>query len=137
MFALVNGTRRCLGKRRKKRVFRTRGESISQARIAVRTILIGPLYGQLLKENKNPGWTKRVEKFFMMHFFLTFSILLQSLGPRRIWPSQQKCAMAYKGSIRNVLAAMLEATINFFFNSQARSIQLYYVGREHMHSRAA
>ena len=64
--------------------FVPRGESIVASRIAARTILIGPLYGQLLMENKNPSWDKRFEKFFMMNFFLTFSILLQTLVPTRI-----------------------------------------------------
>ena len=82
--ALVNGTRRCLVTERKIRVFRTRGELICSATIAARTILIGPLYGQLLMENKNPAWEVVFEIFFMVIFFLTFSILLQSLVPSRI-----------------------------------------------------
>ena len=62
----------------------TRGELISTASIAARTILIGPLYGELLMGNTNPSGDKRVQKFFMMNFFLTFSILLQSLVAARI-----------------------------------------------------
>ena len=64
--------------------FVPRGELISQASIAARTILIGPLYGQLLKENKNPSGNKRVKKFFMMNFFLTFSIMHQNNFSSRI-----------------------------------------------------
>ena len=84
MLALVNGTRRCLVTKRKIARFGARGESIYTANIAARTILIGPLYGELLMENKNLACLKRVEKFFMMNFFLTFSILLQSLVATRI-----------------------------------------------------
>ena len=72
--------------------FVPRGESISQASIAARTILIEPLYGQLLMENKNPSGNKRVKKFFMMNFFLTFSILPDRLPEvaREFLPESRK-----------------------------------------------
>ena len=75
--ALVNGTSRFVATLVNERL-------ISEASIAARTILIEPLYGGFLMENKNLAYRKRVEKFFMMNFFLTFSILLQSLVSRRI-----------------------------------------------------
>ena len=54
MFALVNGTRRCLVTERKIRVFRARVESIAQASIAVGKILIALLYWNVGMENTNP-----------------------------------------------------------------------------------
>ena len=60
-------------------------ESISRASIAARTILIGLLYWNVGLESPFPTGSKPLEKVFMMNFFLTFSILLQSLGSTRKW----------------------------------------------------
>ena len=54
--------RRILGKRKETHTFRRRAENQFATRrnaAGSRTILIiGPLYGQLLMENKNPAWNR-------------------------------------------------------------------------------
>ena len=85
--AIVNGTSRFVATLVNERL-------ISQASIAARTLLIETLYGAFLVEylswDQNLALEKKLaldmsfNKFFMMNFFLTFSILLQSLVPRRI-----------------------------------------------------
>ena len=57
MFALVNGTRRCLVTKRKIARFGARVELIAQASIAVGKILIALLYWNVGMENTNPTGT--------------------------------------------------------------------------------